>query len=150
MYGSRILRLACADLLAADTATLAQAADNNVLALVMADFAPSENILIGGITLATFDGSTPILVGLNTQPTGENPQDDSAIISLKPPAGGWRWETTGTTHLPQTIYGFALLNKALDTVLATELLPNQQTLTAINQVIELNKVHIVLPAGSLS
>lgn len=149
MQTSLALREKASQLLAADTATLAQAADNNVIALVMGGFTPSEALLVGDVVLATFDGSTPILVGLGTQPEGLDPNTNDSIITLLPPVGGWRFETTGTTNLPQTIFGFVLLNDALDTLLASALLPNPITLTGINQVIELDGVHIRQLAGSM-
>jgi len=126
-----------AQLLAADTATLAQAADANVIALIMEPFTPSESTSFDDLTLATFDGSTPIAVGLGTQPEGLDPNTMDAIISMLPPAGGFRFETTGVTNLPQTIYGYALLNDALDTMLGCELLPEPITLNGVNEVIEI-------------
>lgn len=142
MKAIKSLRAQMAFLLAADTTTLAQAADNNMIALIMAPFTPSETLTFASLTLATFDGSTPILVGLGTQPSAYDPLTDDVVISLKPPVGGFRFETTGTTHLPQTIFGFALLNEALDALLAAELLPVPITLTGINQGIDLNDVEI--------
>jgi len=149
MQTSLALREKAAQLLAADTATLAQAADNNVIALVMEPFTPSEGLAVGGLTLATFDGSTPILVGLGAQPEGLDPNTNDGLISLKPPAGGFRFETTGTTNLPQTIYGFALLNEAMDTLFASEALAAPITLTAVNQVINLENVQIRQLANSM-
>lgn len=142
MKTTKSLRAQAAFLLAADTTTLAQAADNNVIALIMEPFTPNETLTVGSLVLATFDGATPILVGLGAQPSAYDPNTDDVVISLKPPVGGFRFETTGVTNLPQTIYGFALLNEALDAVLAAELLPAPVTLTGINQGIDLNDVEI--------
>ena len=150
MQTSLAIREKASQLLAADTATLAQAADNNVIALLMANFVPSESLAVGDVVLATFDGSTPILVGLGAQPEGLDPNTNDSIITLKPPVGGWRFETTGVTNLPQTIFGFVLLNKLLDTLLASASLPAPITLTAVNQVIELSDVHIRQLANSMT
>ena len=106
-------------LLAADTTTLAQAANANVMALVMNNIAPSESIVLADLTLATFDGATPLAIGLGTQAEGLDPATSDALIDFKNPVGGFRWETTGITNLPQTIYAYAVLNAALDTVLAS-------------------------------
>lgn len=136
------VRSQAAILLAADTTTLAPAADANKMVLVMAPFTPGEGIGLGDLTLATFDGSTPLLCGLGTQPSGFDPATSDLIIDLKPPVTGFRWETTGLTHLPQTIYGYALLNNAGDTVLAADLLPVPQELVIVNQRIDIGVPYI--------
>jgi hypothetical protein len=130
------LRAKAAILLAADAASLAPATDANKLALIAAPFTPGESLTFADLTLATFDGSTPILVGVGTQPTGFDPNNTDMLIDLLPPVTGFRWETTGTTDLPQTIYGVALLNHAADTLLASERWSTPVTLTAINQRID--------------
>ena len=149
MQTSASLREKAAQLLAADTATLAQAANANVVALVMANFNSSEQLVASAVTLATFDGSTPLAVGLGTQAEGLDPNSADALISLKSPVGGWRWETTGTTNLPQTIYGYVLLDQALTTLLASEKLDTPVTLNAVNQVIELGALKIRQLANSM-
>jgi len=149
MFCTLALREKAAQLLAADATTLAPAADANVIALVQAPITPGEGLALIDVTLADFDGSTPIAVGLGTQPEGLDPATANAIITLKPPVGGWRFETTGVTNLPQTIYGFVLLNDAMDTLLASESLETPIVLTAVNQVIELSYVHIRQLASSM-
>lgn len=149
MQTTLALREKAAQLLAADAATLAPAADANVIALVMAEFTPGEGLVLGSLTFATFDGSTPLAVGVGTQPEGLDPNTNDAIISLKPPVTGWRWETTGTTNLPQTIFGYALLTDGLAALLAADVLPTPITLTGVNQVVELPNLGIRQLAGSM-
>lgn len=143
------VRSQAAILLAADATTLAPATDANKLALVMEPFTPSEDLAIGDLTLATFDGSTPIAVGVGTQPTGFDPSNKDLLIDLKPPVTGFRWETTGVTNLPQTIYGVALINDAGDLLLATERFPVAITLNAINQRIDAGAPYIRQLANSM-
>lgn len=150
MYATRSIRNAAMALLAADTNTLAPAADAIYIALVKNQIAPSEGIVLADCDLADFDGSNPLAVGLNAQPEGYDPTTDDSIIDLKPPAGGFRWITTGVTNLPQTIYGFVLLNHAQDTVLASELLAVAQPLSLLGQRIDLGDVLLRLPANSMS
>jgi len=150
MFATKALRQQAMKLLAADATTLAPAADANVIALVMNEIAPGEALTFADLVLATFDGSTPIAVGLGTQPTGENPFTAAEVISLKQPVGGFRWETTGVTNLPQTIYGYVLLNDALDTLLASDLLDTPVTLTAVDQVIDIGAAEMQLPANTIT
>jgi len=149
MQATRALREKMAQLLAADAATLAPAADGNMVVLIKAAFTPTEITALADLTLADFDGSTEIECGIGTQPEGLDPNNSDAIISILPPAGGFRFETTGVTNLPQTIYGFALLNNALTVLYGCEQLDTPVVLTGVNQVIELPNVNFRQLAGSL-
>ena len=150
MQTTAALRAKAATLLAADATTLAPAALNNLIALVKSAFTPSEQTDVSTLVLADFDGSTPIAVGTGTQPTGADPNTNDEIISILPPAGGFRFATTGVTNLPQTIYGFILTDSTGATLYAAALLPAPVTLTASGQVIELPTVDIRQLAGSMT
>lgn len=150
MRATRALRNAAMSLLAADATLLAPAADAIYVGLVMNDIAPSEATVFADIVLATFDGHAELAVGVGTQPEGFDPATDDSIIDLKSPAGGFRWETTGVTNLPQTIYGYVLLDHAKTLVLAAESLPTPIVLTAADQRIDLGEVSLRLPANSIS
>jgi len=150
MQTSRALRELAAQLLAASTTTLAQAADPNHVVLIMEPFTPGENLVAADIEPASFDGSTPIEVELGTQLEGLDPATGDAIITIGPPVGGWRWETTGTTNLPQTIYGVALMNEAETVLFASMAFPEPIVLTALNQVINVNALTIRQLAGSMT
>lgn len=149
MQASRALREKMAQLLAADTATLAPAALAINIALVKAAFSPSEGLAFADVTLADFDGSDPIDITVGAQAEGLDPVSSDAIITLSPPIGGFRWETTGATNLPQTIYGCVLLNNAGDTILASLRLPTPIVLTAVNQVLDLGNLYLRQIANSL-
>jgi len=136
MWASRDLRFAAFSRLASDTATLAQAAAPNHMVLIMEPFNPSEAIVAADLTPATFDGATPLEVVLGTQASGFEPGTDDSRIDILPPIGGFRWETTGITNLPQTIHGYALMNEAQTVVYATAIFETPKVLTAINQVVD--------------
>lgn len=136
MIPTKSVRAAAAILLAADAATLAPAALANHMTLVKEPIIPGESLVFADITVADFDGSTAIDVGVGTQPSAFNPGSNDLVIDLKPPAGGFRWETTGVTNLPQTIYGYVLLNNADDTILAAGVFDTPIELTAINQRVD--------------
>lgn len=149
MQASLALREQAAKLLAADPTTLAPAANACQVHLVMANFTPSEQLVASDLTFATFDGSTALAAGVGTQPEALDPNTNDAIIDILSPVGGWRWETTGVTNLPQTIYGFALTDMAGTTLYASAKLATPVTLSAINQRIELDEVNIRQLAGSM-
>jgi len=144
------LRLAALELLGADSATLNPGVGDEVeIMLVQNDFAPAESIILADVTLANFDGSTAISAGAGAQPVLADPGTNDAIMDIKMPAGGYRWETTGMTHLPQTIYGYVLLDSAHTVVYAAQRFVSPITLTAINQRIDIGQPTIVLPANTM-
>jgi len=149
MQATRALREKMAQLLAADAATLAPATDANVIWLVQSAFTPSEASVIGDLTVADFDGGDPLEVTTGAQAEGLDPLTADAVITLSPPVGGFRWEVTGTTNLPQTIYGFALVTDA-GVLLACQTLPEPITLTAVNQFIDAGDLNLRQLANSLT
>jgi hypothetical protein len=150
MIPTLALREKAMKLLAADAATLAPPALANHMWLVMSNFVPAETTVLTDFTLATFDGSTPIDVTVGTQPEGLDPATKDAIIDISPPAGGFRWETTGVTNLPQTIYGYALLDNADAVLLGCGLLDSPITLNAVNERIDIGDVNLRQLANSIN
>lgn len=136
MLPMRALRLSIGTELAAGT-FLSQPTNANIVRLISADFALSEGLVVGDLTFANFDGSTALDVALDDQQVGTDPLTNQQKVTLVEPLGGWRWEVTGTTNLPQNIFGVALLTAASASLLAVEKLPTPITLTEIGQEINL-------------
>lgn len=150
MLPTKAVRKQLGELLAADTGTLAPATLANKVALVMAAFTPEENMVPADLVLATFDGSTALNAGTGTQPCGVDPATGQQIVTIKEPAGGWRWETSGVTHLPQTIYGYALLNNDSSALLGIAVLPAPLTLQEIGQEIQIGNVTMTIVDAPMS
>lgn len=144
MLPMRTLRLQLGELLAADATTLAPAADANTVALIKSNFAIGETLVAADLTLANFATSTPLPAGVGPQLVGLDPVTGDQIITIKEPAGGFRWEVTTTADLPQTIYGFALFNDDQTILLGVELLPVPITLNAVGQQVDLGSVKITV------
>jgi len=135
------IREAMGDLLAADAATLAPAALANKIHLVVNAFVPAEDLVIGDLTFAGFTGSTALACGVGAQPTGFDPDTSEQLITLLSPVGGWRWEVTGGA-LPETVYGYALVDNVGTGLLATALLPNPISLTEVGQEVNLGAIQL--------
>lgn len=150
MLPTRTVRQRIGTLLAADASSLAPATDANKIALVQNDFTPNQDLVAANLDLADFDGSTPIAGATGAQQTGLDPVTGQQIITIKDPAGGYRWITTGVTNLPQTIYGFALLSNDLSTLIAMEKLTEPVTLTASGQVINLGSANMTIVSQPVS
>jgi len=142
MLPMKALRLKFGELLAADATTLAQVADANVIALVISDFNLNEDLVVGDLTLADFTGSTPLVGGLGTQPVGIDPLTGEQIITLEDPAGGWRWECTAAPDEPQTVFGYVLLNDAMDAVFGATKLENAITVSESGHEVTIGSVQI--------
>lgn len=150
MFASQALRNQALALLAADTSTLAPAANAIYMALVMAPFVPSETLVFADLTLATFTGSDPLALTVGAQPEAYVPGSLDSIIDLLAPAGGFRWVTGDLVNLPQTIYGYVLLDHAKTTVLASANFASPVILTAAGERVDDLEATLVLPNGSMS
>jgi len=149
MIPTRAVREQAMILLAANAATLAPAADANAIALIKAAFTPGEDLAIGDLTLADFDGSTPIEGATGAQAESLDPGTLDSIIDILEPAGGYRWETTGLTNLPQTIFGYCLVSNDLATLLASATFADPIVLTIVNQSIVVDRPNLRQLAGSI-
>jgi len=150
MLPMKDLRLSLGDTLAADAGTLAPVADANVIALIKAAFALSEDLVATDLTLADFTGSTPIEGATGAQQVGIDPATLQQMITIKEPAGGWRWVNADAPPATQTIYGYCLLSNDLATLLAAAVLPTPITLTDVNQVVNLGQVNMTFVAQPLT
>ena len=121
MVPSTALFQAMVDLLAADTATLANAVANKV-SLVASNFVPSKTLALGSLTLATFTGSTALSAGIGAQQVFLDPVTNLQQIQILEPAGGWNWICTVDPASAETIYGWVYTDNAIANVLASGLL----------------------------
>jgi hypothetical protein len=143
------LRLALGNLLAADVALLAPVAANKI-ALVNANFALTENLLLGALSFATFTGSAPLAGAAGAQGVGTDPITGDQLITILAPAGGWRFVCTGAPALPETIYGYALTDSAGAVLLGAALLITPITIRNVGDEIDLGSVPITFVAQPMS
>lgn len=95
-----------------------------------------DNTLFADIELADFTGADPIECGAGTPDSLINPINGRRQLRLVEPAGGFQWQTDDDANLPQTIYGYALLNNAGDSLKGYLELETPIELTARKQVID--------------
>lgn len=138
------LRLQIGELLAADTTTLAPATANKV-AVIVAPFALSENLVAADLTLGTTGGLAPVAGVSGAQVVGLDPATLQQTILIKPPAGGYHWLTSGASY-PVNVYGYALLDSTLADVLAVTALTVPVTLTADGQLLETDPLELSIVA----
>lgn len=150
MQPTLALREQMAALLAADATTLAPAMNANKIFLVMNNIVPTEQSVLADMTAATFTGSGALLVGTGAQEVALDPANNDAIIDLLPPTTGFRWVTGDAVNLPQTIYGYALVDHGVTTLLACAKLDNAVTLTAAGQRVDIGVPNFRQAANSVS
>lgn len=140
MFPMRVLTDEIGELLAASP-PLMQATNANIVRLINAPFAEETGLAPGDLTFADFDGSTgkPVTVAEDMQ-VGFDPLTGEQVITINEPVGGWRWEVTGLTNLPQTVYGYALLTNASAAVIGVKTLPTPIPLTEVGQEINLGSL----------
>lgn len=150
MKPMKTLRLSLGEALAADATSLAPAADANEIALIAADFVEDETLVIGDLTLATFTGSDPISGATGTQLAGIDPLTGEQVITIKEPAGGYRWECTADPVAPEEIFGYALTTKDGVALLAVKRFEETITITEAGQQIDIGNATLRMVLEPLS
>lgn len=136
-------------LLAADATTLAPAANANKVALISADFVPSQNLLVGDLTYAAGFGLDPVSGVVGGQLDSTDPETGELVTEVKVPAGAFRWETTAGFVPPLTIYGFGLTDDGATKLFGTVKLPAPIVLTAIGQSYTTPPITFKLPFAAI-
>jgi hypothetical protein len=108
-------------LLAGDANSLSSATAMHVH-LVQDAIAPGPDTDFTVLTECDFDGYAAIDVEIGDQDSYYDPVLEMRVVQLIPPVGGWKWETTGVTNLPQTAQAIVLTDTADTTTWGSQLL----------------------------
>lgn len=150
MTPTQVMLDSVATAVATDTAVLANALFLKVF-LVKAAFTPGNNLVVSDLTPADFAGSTPLANTSATILKYKDPATGEWIVEVPAPAGGWHWQTTsGVTNLPQSIFGWAVVDNTSAILYGTALLPAPLLLNSLAQGVDLPSVSFRLSQGSLS
>jgi hypothetical protein len=136
-------------LLAADTATLNQAADALQVKLVKAAFTPGRLTRAEDLEIAAGAGMVPKAAGVGAALVGFDPNRNSWKVILREPAGGWQFISTAVADPIETIYGYVVTNLAGDETYGSDLLPNALTVPvgAVGVIVSLPEVVVWIPVG---
>jgi len=134
-------------LLAGDTTTLAAAAAMKVR-LAQAAFVPGPTLTIASFTIATFTGYADLLAGIGTAQQFNDP-GGGRVAQLLEPAGGWHWQATAGTGLPQTIYGYYVVDNGATQLYGSALFTTPVVLSGTGDAVDIPQIRITLPAGAL-
>lgn len=136
-------------LLAADTTTLAPATAN-VIILYQNNVAVSPNTVMADLTEATFQGYAAIPGASGPQLTVLDPSTGQWVIVIKAPAGGYIFVCTGLSNVPQTIYGYALVDHTKTTLLGVQPFPAPIRINTILDFVDAGQPTFTLLAQPLS
>jgi hypothetical protein len=132
------VRLQLGALLAADTTTLAPTLANK-MALIVAPFTPSENLVYGDLTYGSTNGLIPIDLATGAQEVALDPVSQAQVITLVPGTGpGFRWVTSGSFSGPISVYGTALIDNGGTLLLGVQALPTPIVVSAAGYAIDLD------------
>lgn len=131
-------------LLGADTLTFSDV-DGCHVVLIQEAWTPDRTTAIAGLTPASFTDSAA--KDASSVDASQDPLNGDELVNLLPPVGGWRWEATNGTNLPQTIFGYAVYTDSL--TLDTVLLDEPIELTAANQAVDLGSIIVRIPNATL-
>jgi hypothetical protein len=135
-------------ILAADVGSLAAATALKVH-LAQAAFTPSPSLALGTLTEATFTGYSSLLATTGTQQTFNDPTSGNRIIQLKEPAGGWHWQATAGTGLPQTMFGWYLTDNGVSILWGSALFNPTVTLVNSGDGVDIGQVRFGLVPSAL-
>lgn len=138
----------CAAAIAADTNFLAEVAKCQIL-LAKNAFSEGIQTIIDDLTPADFDGSAPKDVGSATVIVWTDPVTGDIVLTSSEPLGGWLWTVTGTTNLPQTIYGYGLTDSAGTLLIASRRFATPITLTQVGDGVTIPTVEQRMNANSI-
>jgi hypothetical protein len=137
-------------LLAADATTLAPGVNANKIALIGAPFTPRETLHATDLTLLSGNGLSPIQGVTGAQVVGLDPVTQQQVIVIKAPAGGYQWVTSGGLAVTKSIYGYALLDSTLATLLAVQALATPITVSADGYLIDFDPVEMTIVLAPIS
>jgi len=75
---------------------------------IMNSFVETPELVAADLDVADFGGSGMKTSALASRAGFSDPATGEYMLVFNPPVGGYRWTTTSTANLPQTIYGVAL------------------------------------------
>lgn len=128
-----------AALLAADSVSFSSSPDGLHVRLFKSPITPTGSMDTATFAshFADFDGGNALAAEDGDANVAVDGGNGNNSVELVPPLGGFRWSVSGSDNLPQTIYGYVVMNTGETVVLFADLLPAPITLTGVGQVIEL-------------
>jgi len=101
-----------AELLGADTVTLAAPVTFVALHVAKEAFTPGPNLVLGDLVEADFAGYAELHAASAATQVFVDPATSEVVIQVREPAGGWFWESSGAVDPAMTMFGVYLTDAA--------------------------------------
>lgn len=137
-------------LLGADSTTLSQTTNLTKVILFKNEVTVNMNTILGDLTEADFDGYAARDIAANAWPQSVDPATGDSMLDARPDSTPFLWETTGVTDLPQTIYGWAVVDSTGATLYCAQNLIPPVVLSAVNQSVTIPRAAMRMLAGSVT
>lgn len=149
MQPTNTILAAIQTLLADDVGTLAAVTAMHCH-LIKAPFTPSETTDFTALSEADFTGGAAKSAGTGNQQAFSDPISGQRIVQVLEPAGGWHWQATALTNLPQTIFGYALTDTANAVTYGAALLDDPVELTGVGDGVDIPQLRFTFSLNPLS
>jgi len=137
-------------LLGEDPATLAPVTDGLLVHLANAAFTPSVSLVLAGLSEADFTGAAALEAGAGPCQLFTDGISGLRVIQLNEPLGGWHWQPTNTSNLPQIIYGYYVTDNPATVLYGAALFPTPYNLSAVGQGIDVGQIRFTLMPNALT
>lgn len=150
MKATRVLLDRLAALLAGDPNTIAPASAGVKVHLIKTAFVPSESTAFADLTEATFVGGQAKSSGVGGQQSFRDTISGSRVVQLLEPSGGWHWQATAGTNLPEVIFGFAVTSDDNALTFGSGVLPRSVNIEEIGDAVDIPQLRFSFSPVPLS
>jgi len=137
-------------LLAADPAGFADPTTFLKVALAKAAFTPGAGLELTDLTVADFGGYAALHAANATPHLYTDPLTGEQLIVASDPTGGWHWQASSDTNLPQTIYGYYVTDHSGANLLGSGLLDTPVPLAAVGDGLDIGSIGIRISSVLIS
>ncbi len=126
--------------LASDSGLGSLAGSARLIRLFMNNIIPTRQTVVGDLTTPTFTGYADKAMGIALGREGTDPLSGKNEVIAVPALGGLVWAPSDAVNLPQTIYGWAMVDSTGAFLIGAERFPNPIILSGAGQLVSVDKV----------
>lgn len=149
MTPSRGFLASIATVVGASAAFLAELTPFVLVTLLKASFTPSLDLDPATVTPADFTGATAKHAASASTQVFLDSATGEYVMQVNEPAGGWHWQATNSTNLPQVIYGYMVTDSAGAVLIGSELFDTPKSIGLVGHGVDIGNVRFKLAQGAI-
>ncbi len=149
MVPSRGFLASIATVVGAAAGYLAELTPFVLVTLIKASFTPGLDLDPATVTPADFTGSAAKHAASASTQVYLDSTTGEYIMQVNEPAGGWHWQATNTTNLPQVIYGYMVTSADGSTLIGSELFDEPKSVGLVGHGVDIGRVRFRLANGAI-